>query len=107
MTETVTGVGDQLRGTMTDCTYCGCAVEAHDPVFVYEEREGEREDEREDEGEWAGKSEGNGEVEREEENEGEDEGEQVPAGQFCNYACLSAHIKESNLADGTVCRLDA
>lgn len=19
---------------MTDCTYCGCAVEAHDPVYV-------------------------------------------------------------------------
>jgi hypothetical protein len=21
---------------MTDCTYCGCEVEAHDPVAVYE-----------------------------------------------------------------------
>jgi len=21
---------------MTDCVYCGCAVEAHDPVFVSE-----------------------------------------------------------------------
>lgn len=57
---------------MTDCTYCGCAVEAHDPVFVYEERDGER----------------------------------VAAGQFCNYACLSAHVEEANLADGATCRLD-
>ena len=21
---------------MTDCVYCGCATEAHDPVFVFE-----------------------------------------------------------------------
>ena len=26
---------------MTDCTYCGCAVEAHDPVLVEEQRDGE------------------------------------------------------------------
>ena len=72
---------------MTDCTYCGCAVEAHDPVFVYEEREDadEDEDEREDAA----------------------ENERVLAGQFCNYACLSAHVEESNLADGAICRLDA
>lgn len=59
---------------MTDCTYCGCDVEAHDPVFVYEERPAD--------------------------------GERVPAGQFCNYACLSTHVEESGLADGAVCRLD-
>lgn len=60
------------RNDVTDCTYCESAVEAHDPVFVYEERDGER----------------------------------VEAGQFCNYACLSAHVDESNLADGACCRLD-
>lgn len=58
---------------MTDCTYCGCEVEAHDPVFVSEV----------------------------------DDGERVPAGQFCNYACLSAYVDESGLADGARCRLDA
>lgn len=58
---------------MTDCTYCGCGVEAHDPVFVYE---------------------------------GSEDGERDPAGQFCNYACLTAHVEESGLADGAVCRLD-
>lgn len=26
----------------TDCTYCGCDVEAHDPVYVEERVEGER-----------------------------------------------------------------
>ena len=58
---------------MTECTYCGCAVEAHDPVFVYEGRHGEGE----------------------------------PEGQFCNYACLTAHVEEAGLADGATCRLDA
>lgn len=57
---------------MTDCTYCGCVVEAHDPVFVFEEQDGER----------------------------------APAGQFCNYACLTAHVEDSKLADGACCRLD-
>lgn len=82
-TETVTDTSDLLRRTMTDCTYCGCTVEAHDPVFVFEERKDADED------------------------EDERENERVPAGQFCNYACLSAHIEESNLADGAICRLDA
>ena len=27
---------------MTDCVYCGCAVEAHDPVFVSEAEDGQR-----------------------------------------------------------------
>jgi hypothetical protein len=58
---------------MTDCTYCGCDVHAHDPVFVAEERDGER----------------------------------IQAGPFCNYACLTAHVNEDDLASGTVCRLDA
>lgn len=26
----------------TDCTYCGCDVERHDPVFVFEREGGER-----------------------------------------------------------------
>ena len=84
-TETVTGANDLLQRTMPDCTYCGCSVEAHDPVFVYEERKDRDEDDERDDG----------------------ENERVPAGQFCNYACLSAHIGESNLADGAICRLDA
>ena len=62
---------------MTECTYCGCAVEAHDPVFVYEGRDDAQDAERE------------------------------PEGQFCNYACLTAHVEEAGLADGTTCRLDA
>lgn len=51
------------------CTYCGCDVAAHDPVYVYE---------------------------------GDD-----PAGQFCNYACLRAHVDEAGLTEGARCRLDA
>jgi hypothetical protein len=27
---------------MTDCAYCGCEVEAHDPVYVDETEGGER-----------------------------------------------------------------
>lgn len=27
---------------MTDCVYCGCAVEAHDPVFVTEGVDGDQ-----------------------------------------------------------------
>lgn len=26
-----------------------------------------------------------------------------PAGQFCNYACLSRHIEDENLAFGAAC----
>lgn len=57
---------------MTDCTYCGQEIEAHDPVLVAEEADGER----------------------------------VSAGQFCNYACLSANIEENDLANGACCRVD-
>lgn len=57
---------------MTDCTYCGQTVEAHDPIFVTEQRDGER----------------------------------VSAGEFCNYACLSAYMEETGLANGACCRLD-
>ncbi|UPV98909.1 hypothetical protein M0R88_10235 [Halorussus gelatinilyticus] len=32
--------------------------------------------------------------------------EREPTGQFCNYACLSAHIDEENLVEGTCCRID-
>jgi hypothetical protein len=58
---------------VTDCTYCGQSIEAHEPVFVARQEDGER----------------------------------VSAGQFCNYACLSAHIDETDLADGACCLLDA
>jgi len=57
---------------MTACTYCGCDVTAHDPVYV----------------------------------ECEDNGERVPAGQFCNYGCLVAHVETAGLAEGTTCRID-
>lgn len=60
---------------MTDCTYCGCEVAAHDPVYV-EERD-------------------------------EDTGERVPAGAFCNYACLVAHVEAEDLQAGATCELDA
>jgi hypothetical protein len=30
-------------------------------------------------------------------------GERVPAGAFCNYACLSAHIDDADLACGDAC----
>jgi hypothetical protein len=29
-----------------------------------------------------------------------------PAGQFCNYACLSAHIDEEELITGACCQVD-
>lgn len=58
---------------MTDCTYCGCRVEAHDPVYVEKREDGER----------------------------------VPAGQFCNYACLVAHVEREGLREGATCELDA
>lgn len=31
---------------------------------------------------------------------------QVEAGQFCNYACLSAYIDEEGLMDGVSCEID-
>jgi hypothetical protein len=37
--------------------------------------------------------------------EASDDG-RVPAGQFCNYACLVAHIEAENLTTGTACRYD-
>lgn len=30
----------------------------------------------------------------------------VPAGQFCNYACLARHIEEEGLETGACCRVD-
>ncbi|WP_169719004.1 hypothetical protein [Haloplanus natans] len=57
---------------MSACTYCGCDVTAHDPVFVAELADGDR----------------------------------LPAGQFCNYGCLAAHIDEAGLTEGTACRID-
>ncbi|NHN57665.1 MULTISPECIES: hypothetical protein [Halorussus] len=32
--------------------------------------------------------------------------EREETGQFCNYACLSAHIDEANLVDGACCTVD-
>jgi hypothetical protein len=52
---------------MTDCTYCGCAIEVHDPVYVSRSPDSE------------------------------------PAGQYCNYGCLAAHVDEADLATGTSC----
>jgi hypothetical protein len=63
---------------VTDCTYCGSAVETHDPVFVSEVA-----------GDAAG-----------------DNSERVDAGAFCNYACLRAHIDEADLVNGAACRFD-
>ena len=58
---------------MTGCTYCGCEIEAHDPMYVEEHEDGER----------------------------------VPAGQFCNYACLVAYVEREGLQEGATCELDA
>ncbi|MDZ7702225.1 MAG: hypothetical protein U5J98_09285 [Halobacteriales archaeon] len=30
----------------------------------------------------------------------------VPAGQFCNYACLARHIEDAGLENGACCRID-
>ncbi len=35
-----------------------------------------------------------------------EDSERVPAGQFCNYACLSAHIEDGGLTTGACCRID-
>lgn len=32
-----------------------------------------------------------------------DDGERVPAGGFCNYACLASHIDEAGLTTGAAC----
>ena len=34
------------------------------------------------------------------------DGERVPAGDLCNYACLSAHIDENELVYGDACSFD-
>jgi hypothetical protein len=34
------------------------------------------------------------------------DGDREPAGQFCNYACLSAHIDEEDLIVGACCRVE-
>lgn len=33
----------------------------------------------------------------------ETDGKRIRAGQFCNYACLSAHIDAEGLTEGTAC----
>ena len=35
-----------------------------------------------------------------------DGGGRTPAGQFCNYACLSAHIDDADLTLGAACHID-
>ncbi|EMA49244.1 MULTISPECIES: hypothetical protein [Halococcus] len=34
------------------------------------------------------------------------DGERRREGQFCNYACLSAHIDEEGLTEGACCRIE-
>lgn len=34
------------------------------------------------------------------------DGERVPAGQFCNYACLQRHVEEEGLVTGACCAVD-
>jgi len=58
------------------CTYCGCDVTTHEPVTV---------------------TEGVG--------RGDDAG-RVPAGQFCNYGCLVAHVEAEGLVEGSTCRVE-
>jgi len=36
-----------------------------------------------------------------------EDGERVPAGQFCNYACLVAYVEREGLQEGATCELDA
>jgi hypothetical protein len=67
-----------VASNMTECTYCASNVARHDPVFV-EERQGEGQ---------------------------EQNGKRVPAGQFCNYACLHAYIEEEELVYGASCEWD-
>jgi len=57
---------------VTECTYCGSDVYAHEPLFLESAADGDREQ----------------------------------AGQFCNYACLSAYIDEENLTEGAACAFD-
>ena len=73
---------------MTDCTYCGCDVHAHDPVFVSE-----------------GTEPGAGENARS--ATAADDGAPSEVYPFCNYACLVAHVEEAGLTTGATCELDA
>jgi len=68
--------------TETACTYCGSDVETHQPVYVFERATG---------------------------NDGNEDSavrDRTPAGQFCNYACLSASIDEEELVYGDACSFD-
>lgn len=38
--------------------------------------------------------------------EEQDDGSRQAAGQFCNYACLSAYIEQNELTDGACCKID-
>ena len=35
------------------------------------------------------------------------DGARTPAGAYCNYACLSAHVESAGLAAGATCRVAA
>lgn len=64
---------------MTECTYCGSDLGSYDPVFV----------------ERATAASAYADADRDD--------ERVSVGAFCNYACLSAHIDDEGLTDGTAC----
>lgn len=38
--------------------------------------------------------------------EEQEDGNRYQAGQFCNYACLSAYIEENELTEGACCKID-
>lgn len=38
--------------------------------------------------------------------EEDENSERVPAGQFCNYACLTEHVDAEGLAYGACCELE-
>ena len=65
---------------MAECTYCGCDVFDHDPVFVSEDVDALTADAR--------------------------TADARTADAYCNYACLAAHIDEAGLTTGATCRVD-
>lgn len=71
---------------MTDCVYCGCAVTAHDPVYVTR-RPPEKHPTDADASDTASR-------------------ETPETDAYCNYGCLAAHIDDAELAVGTACRVD-
>lgn len=82
---------------MTECVYCGCAVEAHDPVYVSrtDPRVADSDDGDSDEPSVDQRSE-----------RASDDGARRETDAYCNYGCLAAHIETAGLATGTACRVD-